>query len=279
MPQVRDVIVNKATEKSYSGLYNLNTKTGVYLCRQCGLPLFSSDDKFISSCGWPSFDEEITGRITKRKDINDSRIEILCQRCGAHLGHIFYGENLTVKNKRYCVNSVSLDFINDINVLDTEEAIFAGGCFWGLEYFFQNKNGILLTENGYIGGDLMFPNYDQVCQGNTNHVEAVRVIFDLQKTNYLEVAKFFFEIHDSTQENGQGPDVGYQYTSQVFVYNQHQENIIKNLVTQLRSSGHFCTTKINQMKPFWKAESYHQNYYSFQKKIPSCHTHKKITWK
>lgn len=270
-PLARSVICDKSTEAPYSGSYNLVINQGSYLCRRCGLALFRGHSQFASGCGWPSFDDEILDAIKQVPDSDGYRMEIVCGRCDGHLGHIFTGEQLTTKNCRYCVNSLSLDFVVDDDVVDTEEAIVAGGCFWGVEYYLSLIPGVLKIEVGYTGGDAHHPNYEQVCSGNTGHYEAVRIIFDRAVTNYATVLKRFFEIHDPTQANGQGPDIGPQYRSAVFFYDLSQEAIAKQLLHTLNQKGYLTATQILAAMPFWPAEAYHQAYYAKNNKEPYCH--------
>lgn len=269
------VIRDKGTERPFTGEYNDFGESGTYLCRQCGLPLFRSTTKFHSACGWPSFDEDVSGSIIMKKDVDGHREEILCRRCLAHLGHVFSGENFTSKNTRHCVNSVSLDFVPDLQVKDTEEAIFAAGCFWGVEYYFKRMPGVLKTEVGYSGGRTKQPSYEDICKGDTGHFEVIRVVYDTDKTSFEQVVKYFFEIHDPTQKDGQGPDKGEQYLSVIFFYNESQKNIALNVIAQLTQKGYSIATQVLPVKTFWRAETYHQDYYEKMQKQPYCHHYEK----
>ena len=265
------VIVNKGTERPFSGKYEHFSEKGTYVCKRCGSPLYRSEDKFDAGCGWPSFDDEIPGAVKKQVDADGMRTEILCAHCGAHLGHVFTGEGLTSKNTRHCVNSISMDFISAKSKARSDTAIFAGGCFWGMEYFLKKAKGVTGTAVGYTGGHIDNPTYKQVCAGNTGHYEAIEVVFDPSKTTYEEVTKLFFEIHDPTQWNHQGPDWGEQYRSAVFYRNEDQKLVTEKLVARLKAKGYTVVTEVKPATKFWKAEDYHQDYYNHKGSEPYCH--------
>ena len=270
-PNQRQIICEKGTEPPNSGCYNTAPTLGSYLCRRCGLALFRGHSQFASGCGWPSFDESISSAVKQLPDIDNRRVEIVCNRCDAHLGHVFFGEHFTDNNSRYCVNSLAVDFVNNTAVIDTEEAIVAGGCFWGVDYYLSRLPGVLKVEVGYSGGVTEYPSYDAVCRGHTGHYEVARVVFDIKITNYDVVLRRFFEIHNPCQHTGQGPDIGQQYQSAVFFYNHKQHSQLTTLIQILKDKGYPVATQLYPAHPFWPAEDAHQHYYQQHNKTPYCH--------
>jgi len=276
-PEEQRVIINKGTEMPYTGEFYKNKEKGTYTCHQCGAELYKSEDKFDSDCGWPSFDDEIDGAVKRIRDADGRRTEIICANCGGHLGHVFQGEGFTDKNTRHCVNSISMDFVPaDKNAGTTEVAIFASGCFWGTEYYLQKAMGVKSTTVGYTGGRIDNPSYKQVCTGQTGHAEAVKVEFDPSEISYEELAHLFFETHNFTQINRQGPDIGEQYRSVVFYTNAKQKEVAEKLVEQLSTKGYNVATSIEKAGVFYKAENYHQDYYSKSGGRPYCHIKREI---
>jgi peptide methionine sulfoxide reductase msrA/msrB len=270
------VIIGKGTERPFTGKYYLNKDKGVYLCKRCDAELFRSDDKFESGTGWPSFDDAIPGAVKKIPDPDGSRTEIVCANCNAHLGHVFYDEGFTDKNARYCVNSISLLFTPKAKTEKvSQKAIFAGGCFWGMEYHFNKTRGVLGTKVGYTGGTTEHPTYKQVCSDRTGHAEAIEVEFDPSVVTYESLAKLFFEIHDPTQVNRQGPDVGSQYRSAVFYVDEEQKLIAESLIEKLKEKGYRVATEVVKAGTFWEAEDYHQDYYEKTGHQPYCHIYQK----
>jgi len=274
-PEEERVILHKGTERPFSGKYYDFWEKGTYLCKACGVPLYQSTAKFDAGCGWPSFDDEIPGAVKRQRDADGYRTEILCANCGAHLGHVFEGEGYTKKNTRHCVNSISMVFVPEKNLPVTDTAIFAGGCFWGVEYYLQKSPGVLSVVSGYIGGHVQHPTYEEVCSGKTGHYEAVEVVFDPSRITFEELAKLFFEIHDPTQWNHQGPDRGEQYRSAVFYRNEEQKEITEKLIGTLKEKGYQVVTEVRPATVFWKAENYHQDYYDHKGSTPYCHGYTK----
>jgi len=268
------VINGKGTETPFTGKFTKYSDKGTYVCKKCGAALYHSSDKFVSDCGWPSFDDEIKGAVNRYPDADGMRTEIECASCGAHLGHVFTGERLTSKNVRHCVNSVSLDFIPAIVPAGRYgTAVFAGGCFWGVEYFLQKAPGVISVTSGYTGGVVKNPTYKEVCTGNTGHAEAVKIIYDPLKTSYEKILKLFLEIHDPSQVGGQGPDIGDQYRSEIFYLNSDQKNIAEKYINILKAKGMKVATAVTKGSEFYAAEAYHQDYYFNNGKVPYCHAY------
>ena len=274
-PEEERIIIYKGTEAPFSGKYDKHYEKGTYTCRQCSAALFESSSKFKSGCGWPSFDDQIGSSVRQQPDADGRRTEILCAKCDGHLGHIFLGEGFTPKNARYCVNSISMDFIPAENK-PADTAIFASGCFWGTEYHLQKAPGVISTTVGYTGGHVPNPTYKQVCTDRTGHAEAVEVVYDPAKTNYEKLARLFFETHDFTQLNRQGPDIGRQYRSAVFYLDEKQKQTAEELIKTLKQKGFAVKTEVTKATKIWPAELYHQDYYTKTVKLPYCHVYRKI---
>lgn len=175
------------------------------------------------------------------------------------------------KNKAY----MSKKNNNTLPSANEGQAIFAGGCFWGIEYYMQKADGVLETTVGYIGGDKDNPSYEEVCAHKTGHLEAVQVIYDKGKTDFETLAKLFFEIHDPTQTDGQGTDKGEQYMSAIFYTDEKQKAVAEKLIDILKSKNYQIITKLLPANKFWPAEKYHQDYYQKKGSLPYCHSYQK----
>lgn len=274
-PEEEKVIIHKGTERPFTGEYLDNKIAGTYYCKRCDAPLYRSEDKFDSHCGWPSFDDEIEGAVKRVRDADGRRTEIICNSCGAHLGHVFLGEGFTPRQTRHCVNSISLKFV-PAQKEGLTTAYFASGCFWGTEYFFMKAAGVKQTAVGFMGGHVENPTYQQVCQKNTGHLETTEVIFDPAETSYEEMVKLFFETHDFTQTNGQVPDIGPQYLSCIFYSDPGEKEIAQKYIDILTEKGYRVATMLKPASTFWRAEDYHQQYYEYKGTLPYCHKYTKI---
>jgi peptide methionine sulfoxide reductase msrA/msrB len=275
-PEEQRVILGKGTELPFTGKYTKFNGKGVYTCKYCDAILFRSTDKFDSECGWPSFDAAVPGAVKQTLDADGRRMEITCARCGGHLGHVFTGERFTLKNTRYCVNSVSMNFV-PADKMKVEKAYFAAGCFWGVQYFLERAKGVVATTVGYMGGKTKRPAYEEVCTKTTGHAETVEVVYDPLQISFEELAKLFFEIHDPTQVDRQGPDIGNQYRGEIFYVDAAQKATAEKLIQVLGDKGMKIATKLApaETSTFWKAEDYHQFYYDKNGKRPYCHFYTK----
>lgn len=148
----------------------------------------------------------------------------------------------------------------------------AGGCFWGVEHYLEKLSGVHEVVSGYMGGHVANPTYKQVIGKKTGHLETVKVAYDPKQVSFETIAKLFFEIHDPTQKDGQGPDIGPQYLSAVFYANAEQKRVVEGLMGQLSSTGMDVATILRPIDgPFWPAEAFHQDYYARTGKYPYCH--------
>ena len=312
-PEAFRITQSAATERPFCGTLLDNKKDGVYACVVCGLPLFSSEHKFNSGTGWPSFYREFDPEhVAKHVDrsMGMARTEINCARCGAHLGHVF-DDGPAPTGQRHCLNSASLTFVENgqpmpaesrpvlastagkgaaqmasqsgnsgqaagaqsaagqdaaaqTNGAQTETAYFAGGCFWGIEHYFQQGPGVIDAESGYMQGSVENPTYKQVCSDTTGHAETVKVVFDPKKISYRRLLQAFFDMHDPTQMNRQGPDVGKQYRSGIWTTSDAQkreaEAYVQELTDKKAFGGKKIVTQVEPAKKFWPAEDYHQDY-------------------
>ncbi len=155
-----------------------------------------------------------------------------------------------------------------------EKATFGAGCFWGVEYNFRRVPGVVEAFSGYSGGKSANPTYRQICNGDTYHAEVVEVTFDPQKVSYVKLVEFFFKMHDPTQLNRQGPDYGTQYRSVIFVHSEEQRKVAQEVIQKLTAGKKYAqpiVTVVEDAKPFWKAEEYHQKYFE-KNGGPTCHT-------
>ena len=265
----KQILKNKGTEAPFSGEYNDFFEAGIFICRACKTPLYESNTKFNSGCGWPSFDDEIENAIVRYEDLSGgrARTEICCAKCDGHLGHVFTGEQITEKNTRHCVNSLSLQFKAYNNL---EKATFGAGCFWQVEKIFKATTGVYLSSVGYMGGNTENPTYEEVCKGQTNHAEVVHIHFNPDIISYAEVLEIFWNNHNPTTKNRQGLDAGTQYRSVVFFHSEEQMKIVESsLKQQSKNWKNPIVTQIISAEKFYRAEEYHQNYLN-KNNLGSC---------
>jgi peptide methionine sulfoxide reductase msrA/msrB len=274
-PEQRRIAFDAATEPAFCGLYTEQSAPGIYVSVVSGLPLFRSDAKFISHSGWASFFEPFDpDHIVERVDRSGGmeRTEILDARSGAHLGHVF-DDGPPPTGRRYCLNSDALRFIPrgaplpiESRPVDAQAAYFAGGCFWGVEDRFAQIAGVMDAASGYMGGRAQNPTYREVCGGGTGHAETVKVLFDPARVSYRDLLAAFFEMHDPTTLDRQGPDVGAQYRSAIFAANEEQRREARAFVDSLQASAEYASrTIVTAVAPageFYRAEEYHQDYHA-----------------
>ncbi len=281
------VLRSSDTERPFCGILLDNKQQGVYTCAGCGLPLFSSEAKFHSGTGWPSFFQPIApGNVAEKGDYSHGmvRSEIHCARCDGHLGHVI-DDGPRPTGLRFCLNSAAMKFTPSDQLASLADslaeqaktestaasasasnkavAIFAGGCFWCTEAAFEQLEGVSDVESGYIGGSAETANYERVCDGNTGHAEAIRITYDPSRISYDQLLDVFFDAHDPMQLNGQGADVGTQYRSAIFFADDEQRQAAKAKIAALTEAKVFSKPIVTTLEPiakFYSAEQYHQDY-------------------
>jgi peptide methionine sulfoxide reductase msrA/msrB len=294
-PEQFKILRSKGTERPFCGALLDNKKQGVYTCVGCGLPLFSSDSKFHSGTGWPSFFATVgKGNVAEEVDRSHGmiRTEINCGRCDGHLGHVF-DDGPPPTGLRYCLNSESLAFteLNDFakladpaaenfkaeaseddqrpsikqtsNATKTATAVLAGGCFWCTEAAYEQLEGVLDVESGYSGGEAKTANYKMVSTGRTGHAEAIRVTYDPEKISYEQLLDVFFDAHDPTTLNRQGADKGTQYRSAIFYTSDEEKQIAEAKIAEIDKRKVYpnkIVTTLEALEAFYPAEDYHQDY-------------------
>jgi peptide methionine sulfoxide reductase msrA/msrB len=288
-PEQFRITRRKGTEQAFCGGLLDNKLPGIYACLCCDLPLFASNSKYDSGTGWPSFFQPIAvENISEKVDRSHGmlRMEILCTRCDAHLGHVFR-DGPPPTRLRYCLNSDALRFVaeNQIRTIaeaptagvrtapadgmlvsarkETAEAVFAGGCFWCVEAVFRQLDGVVDAISGYAGGTARTANYKAVMTKRTGHAEVVKVVYDPEKISYEQLLQVHFATHDPTTLNRQGPDVGPQYRSAIFYANQQEKEIAEAMIADLNEAKVFkqpIVTKLEPLEAFYPAEPYHQDF-------------------
>lgn len=276
-PEQFHVTRQHGTEMPFSGEYCELYTAGIYTCTCCGTELFDSTVKFNSRTGWPSFTGPVKDNVVKYKSDHSygmQRVEVLCNVCDAHLGHVF-PDGPPPSGLRFCINSISLKKIESEQaskkIVLSETATLGSGCFWCTEAVLAELEGVIIVESGYSGGETKDPTYLQVCNGNTGHAEVVQVHFNPQVISYADILRVFFATHNPTSLNRQGADVGTQYRSIILYHNDEQHQTAKEIIKEMQAAfDKPIVTEVVPFTAFYKAEEVHQDYYRNNPEYAYC---------
>lgn len=285
-PEQYRVIRQNGTEQPFANEYWDLKEAGLYVDRVTGKALFTSREKFDSGTGWPSFFAPVHNDCLKEIPDRSNRMvrtEVRAAESDSHLGHVF-DDGPGPGGKRYCINSAALRFIpadkleeegfgDYLHLFEKETgmkeqaaretALFGAGCFWGVEAAFRKRDGVIDTSVGYAGGRVDNPTYQDVCTGKTGHAEVVQVTYDPSRVSFDELLDLFWQIHDPTTLNRQGPDLGTQYRSAIFFHSPEQEAAARASLERAEASGRFKKKIVTEIAPaadYFRAEEYHQRF-------------------
>ena len=290
-PEQYRVTQEAGTERPFDNPYNHNTEPGLYVDIVSGEPLFTSLDKFDSSCGWPSFSKPVEPEhVVENSDSSHGmiRTEVRSSHGDSHLGHVFPDGPRETGGLRYCINSASLRFValddlesqgygdyrrffkETIMSASTERAVLAGGCFWGMQDLIRKQPGVVSTRVGYSGGDVPNATY----RNHGSHAETIEIIFDPEVITFRKLLEFFFQIHDPSTPNRQGNDTGVSYRSAIFYSNDEQKRVAEDTIADVEASGLWPGKVVTEVVPvgdFWEAEPDHQDYLERYPTGYTCH--------
>lgn len=278
-PEQYQVTRRHGTERPFSGEYCEAYSPGIYNCICCGTELFDSTVKFNSFTGWPSFTGPVQDNVIQYrmdKSYGMHRVEVLCNVCDAHLGHVF-PDGPKPSGLRFCINSASLRKEEvktqgeETDNMPLEMATLGGGCFWCTEAIINELEGVLKVESGYAGGVTENPTYQQVTYGNTGHAEVVQVQFNPEVISYADLLRVFLVSHRPTILNRQGADVGTQYRSIILYHTEYQRQTASEIIQELQPNyDKQIVTEVLPYTKFYKAEQSHQDYYRKNPQAAYC---------
>lgn len=251
-PEEQYILKDKGTEDPFTGEYNDFYQAGVFICRACKSPLYESNDKFNSGCGWPSFDDEIEGAIVRYEDLSAGRVrvEICCAKCDGHLGHVFHGEQITPKDTRHCVNSLSIQFKSYENL---QKAFFGSTCFWNLQKIFNTVKGLYMSSVGYMNTETKIFKHKDIDQRKVDPKKVIELYFDPTIVSYYKLLNVFLENQDRMNINEKSNK------SIIFYYSEEQKKITQKLL--LKKWKRSRVIKLISASNFYRAKEYHQNYF------------------